>query len=128
MKFIRENIIFRFLWFTMALHILNCSVDTPDAGPQNIPEDLSYNDMESIVEIILEQIIGVENAIAEMDDTDTDESGAFTIKKGLDFSNYPSSLKSLIFCNSHITPRHSLYKEKYSEQFHPELVPPPPKA
>jgi hypothetical protein len=128
MKFIRGHFAFKVLWFVMALHILNCSVDTPDPQPENVPEDLSYNDMESIVEIVLEQVLDIDNAIAEKDDPDTDGDNGLNQKKGLDFSYHPSFIKTLL-CNSSIAVcKHALYKEKYSEQFHPELIPPPPKA
>ena len=128
MKFIREHIIFRCLWFVLALHIFNCSVDTPDPQSDNVPEDLTYNDMESVVEIVLEQVLDINNAIAEKDDTDTDGDNGLNLKKELDFSYHQSSLKTL-FCNTSIVVcKHALYKDKYSEQFHPELTPPPPKA
>ncbi|WP_422104094.1 hypothetical protein [Winogradskyella sp.] len=57
----------------MGLYLLNISVDTPDPNPEYIPEDLSINDQESIVEIIIEQILGFENAIKEYDDHDTED-------------------------------------------------------
>lgn len=57
----------------MALYLLNISVDTADPYPDHIPEDLSFNDQESIVEIVVEKILGFENAIAEYDDHDTEE-------------------------------------------------------
>ncbi len=116
------------MWFVLALHILNCSVDTADAQPENVPEDLSYNDMESVVEILLEQVLGIDNAIAETDDADTDAGGTFSIKKGVDFSYHQSPIKSLFCYNSIAISKHILYKENYSKQFHPELTPPPPKA
>lgn len=55
----------------MGLYLLNISVDTPDPYPEHIPEDLSFNDQESIVEIIVEKVLGYENAIEEYDDHDT---------------------------------------------------------
>ncbi|TXB68372.1 hypothetical protein [Phaeodactylibacter luteus] len=55
----------------MGLYLLNISVDTADPYPDYIPEDLSFNDQESIVEILLEQVLGYENAIAEYDDHDS---------------------------------------------------------
>lgn len=55
----------------MAIYLLNISVDTTDAYPENIPEDLSINDQESVIEIVLEQILGFENAIEEYDDCDS---------------------------------------------------------
>lgn len=128
MKFLREHIALQILWFAMALLIFNCSVDTADPQPENIPEDLSYNDMESVVEILLEKVLDIDNAIAEKDDADTDDGGTFSIKKGVDFSYHQSPIKSL-FCNNSIAVcKHNLYTENYPEQFHPELTPPPPKA
>ena len=57
----------------MALYLLNISVDTPDPYPEHIPEDLSFNDQESIIEIVLEQFLGYEDAIKEYDDHDTED-------------------------------------------------------
>ena len=56
----------------MGLYLLNISVDTADPDPEYIPEDLSFNDQESIVEIIIEQVLGYEDAIKEYDDHDTE--------------------------------------------------------
>lgn len=57
----------------MGLYLLNISVDTADPNPDHIPEDLSFNDQESIVEIIVEQVLGYENAIKEYDDPDSED-------------------------------------------------------
>jgi hypothetical protein len=128
MKFIREHIGFKLLWLVMALHILNCSVDSPDPQPESVPEDLSYNDMESIVEIILEQGLDIQNAIPEHEDQDTDDNGSFSIKKGVDFFVSNKFLK-IVFNRSFVDLASiRVYDEQYSEQFHPEIVPPPPKA
>jgi len=129
MKFIREHIIFRCLWFVLALNILNLSVDTPDAQPSHISEDLSVNDMESIVEIVLEQICGINNAILEHDEPGDEENNGLNAKKVVDFSNHQSinKLQSTI-PKIHLVKNFISYQGKYSEQFHPEIVPPPPKA
>lgn len=57
----------------MGLYLLNICVDTADPNPEHIPEDLSYNDQESIVEIIVEQFLGFEDAFVEYDDPDSEE-------------------------------------------------------
>ena len=57
----------------MAFYLLNICVDNPDAQPNHIPEDLSFNDQESLIEIFVEKILGYENAIAEYDDHDPEE-------------------------------------------------------
>ncbi|QNR24591.1 hypothetical protein [Croceimicrobium hydrocarbonivorans] len=62
------------LWGIMAFYLLNISVDTRDFQANDIPEDLSFNDQESMVEIIVEQILGYEDAFIEYDDPDTEES------------------------------------------------------
>ena len=74
----RNSVFVTLLWGLMGLVLLNISVDTPDPYPQFIPEDLSINDPESIVEIVVEEILGYEDAIKEYDDHDTQDQG----KKG----------------------------------------------
>lgn len=57
----------------MGLYLFNISVDAPDTDPEHIPEDLSFNDQESIVEIVVEKVLGFEDAIKEYDDHDTED-------------------------------------------------------
>ena len=57
----------------MGFYLLNISVDADDPYPQHIPEDLTYNDQESIIEIFIEKVLGFENAIEEYDDHDTED-------------------------------------------------------
>lgn len=57
----------------MAVYLFNISVDTADPSPDYLPEDLSINDQESFVELILEKVLGYENAIKEYDDPDAEE-------------------------------------------------------
>src|SRR6056297_1104490 len=71
----------------MGLYLLNISVDTADPNPEHIPEDLSINDQESIVEILVEKILGYENAIEEYDDNDTEEHNKKTNVK-IDLTNH----------------------------------------
>lgn len=70
MKKIRQHWLSRFLCGMVALIILNISVDAPDWQPNHVPEDLSYNDIESIVEWALEDVLQINNAIPEHDDAD----------------------------------------------------------
>jgi len=70
---IRNSILTKTFWGLMGLYLFNISVDTADPNPEHIPEDLSFNDQESIVEIILEQVLGFEDSIKEYDDHDTED-------------------------------------------------------
>jgi hypothetical protein len=71
----------RFIAFAMALYLFNFSIDTRDAHPDHIAEDLSLNDIESIFEFSLECIIGIHNAVAEHDERDQDHGGSFDFNK-----------------------------------------------
>ncbi len=70
---LRNNLFVRVLWGFLGLFLLNVSVDSPDPEPNHLPEDLSFNDQESIIEIVLEQLLGYDDAIVEYDDHDTEE-------------------------------------------------------
>lgn len=127
MQVLKKHIVFRYFWLFMALHILNCSIDTPDAHPDYVPEDLAYNDIESISELLLEQILGFENAVAEHDEHDTEDGTGFNIAKILLFhqSSFAFWIKYLpIFIFSKIVPL--TYEDIFATQFHPEIVSPPP--
>tara|TARA_R100001015_G_C4561253_1_gene121068 strand:+ start:116 stop:451 length:336 start_codon:yes stop_codon:yes gene_type:complete len=58
----------------MAVYLLNISIDPADPNPENIPEDLSFNDQESIIEVVVEKFLGFEDAIKEYDDNDSDDN------------------------------------------------------
>lgn len=52
----------------MAMHIFNFCADAPDVGPPRSPENLAYNDIESVLELVLEHGMNIENAIPEQED------------------------------------------------------------
>lgn len=79
----------------MGLYMLNISVDTADPNPQHIPEDLTFNDQESIIEVILEQILGYENAIQEYDDNDTEDHNTKKPNLKIDLINHLSKVDHL---------------------------------
>lgn len=58
--------------------LLNLSVDTSDFHQEILGEDLSINDQESMIELILEQGFGLEDCIPEFDDVDNEEQGSDT--------------------------------------------------
>jgi hypothetical protein len=71
----------------MGLYLLNISVDSADPNPEYIAEDLSINDQESIIEIVLEKVLGYENAIEEYDDNDSEDHNKKTNVK-IDLTNH----------------------------------------
>ncbi|WP_116108950.1 hypothetical protein [Lewinella sp. IMCC34191] len=70
---IRHSNYLRLFWGVMAAGLLNLSVDAPDMFAHHVPEDLTHNDQESIIELIVEMGLGFEDAFAEYDDDDRKE-------------------------------------------------------
>ena len=126
MRKIREHILFRIFGFVLALHILNCAVDIPDPQPQYIAENLSYNEMESLVEVALEEVLQINDAIAEYDDLDADDTYNFAFKKVITFCSQesaPIQIENTTKPNTHIG---FVYEALYVPLFHPEITSPPP--
>ena len=92
---IRNSLSLKIFWGILAVYCLNISVDTPDSLPNYVSEDLSINDQESIIEILLENVLGIENAIPEVDDNDTDGLSKNNTSQfdTLTYSIYNQSLK-----------------------------------
>jgi hypothetical protein len=75
----RKRIFFwfqRLFYMLMALHVINLSVDAPDqhiyvSATGVIQEDLTFNEIESISEWILEHVLGIDDAVPEHDEPDT---------------------------------------------------------
>ncbi len=127
MKLIREHIISKIICLLLALHIFNVCVDSPDAQPAYIPEDLSVNEMESVVEIVLEKGFEIENAISEHDEPVESDSQNIELSKHFKlYSNhYVISLTNHYLGNIY---HNSLYiSPKYIVGIQ-EINPPPPKA
>lgn len=95
---IRKSVFFRFLWILVCIQMFNISVDAPDGHTDAIKEDLSINEMESVVEIVLEQCFDIADAIPEHDEEDDNEANSIG-KYSLQF-----------FCNSQ---QHSIEKAQH---------------
>ncbi|TAF63450.1 MAG: hypothetical protein EAZ55_13715 [Cytophagales bacterium] len=90
-----------YLWGFVCLCILNLSIDAPDKLPNYIPEDLSYNDQESLIEFIIEISLGFGDTILEYDDDDDTKESIFKKKITLDLFIIPSVLKqdnNIVIC------------------------------
>ena len=111
----------------MALHILNCSIDTPDAQPDSIAEDLSINDIESISELVIEQIFGFDNAISEHDEHDTQDGYSFEIAKILLYFHSTEILIQPHIIVFHITDTSNTgFRVQSFAQILIEIISPPP--
>ncbi len=62
----------------MAFYVLNVSIDAPDGyvkpnGLGEYKEDLSFNEIESFSELLLEDFFDLKNAVPERDESDEEE-------------------------------------------------------
>ena len=122
---IRNNIFSKVLWGLIGLHLLNISVDTKDPNPEHIPEDLSINDQESIIEIVIEKVLGYEDAIKEYDDHDTEDHNKKTNVK-IDLTTHSfvvNILNSLVFKTK--PQKFPDYKTYVTNGFYKLDIPPP---
>lgn len=76
-KQLSNFLVYRYLCFLMALHVINISIDTSDrtflsGRATAYHKDLSSNEIESITEFVLETCLGIVDAIPEQDDPDDD--------------------------------------------------------
>jgi len=128
MKSLRESKYFRFFWLALALHILNISIDAPDRYAEDFPEDLTINDIESISELVLEDFLLIDNAIAEHDEQDNADGLSFEISKILLYAHAFPCFKTTEIHYSEESINLPLYKNWMMNQFHPDQVAPPPKV
>ncbi len=69
----------------MAMYLFNICADAPDPGGTNTTENLAYNDMESVLEIIPEHALQIGNAIAEHDNANSEHPEQTQVLKLLFF-------------------------------------------
>ncbi len=71
--YIRNSIFSEVFCGLLGLYLLNISIDAVDSTPSHIAEDLSINDQESIIELVIEKILGYGDVFKEHDDPDTED-------------------------------------------------------
>jgi hypothetical protein len=127
MRQLRTHILFRFFWVMLSVHILNFSIDTPDRLPNNVPEDLNVNDIESVLELVLEDVLQIPDAVQEHDEQDTEEGYSLEIKKILSFAHFEELLSFKHFCFCYIE-KCKLVSYFFIPDFFSEVFIPPPQA
>lgn len=112
-----------FTW-GLLLGFLNLSIDPPDREAPGQREDTTINEIESLVELIAEQWLGIDDFLPEHDESD--DSGF--LKKGLGYR-----------CTRHVAliskPAENwcvvttyLFADRFTAQYEPEPRVPPPWA
>ena len=116
----------RLLCGLLALYLLNISIDPPDWYSNAVPEDLSINDQESILEVVIEKVMGYENAIVEYDDNDSNRETS--LKKGASIDHFvlvSCHLKHSLVSSLDIGIANSFYLERIPAVYLETFSPPP---
>jgi len=120
-----QNKFVRFFWGLMSIYLLNISVDTTNLSLyENSPKGIEYNEQDSIVEIILEQVLDFEDIVKEIDCEDCD---VFMLKMKLAknvFIRYDFSDMTLFFLNT--TKKDFFFNQDLFRKISlPKIIPPP---
>lgn len=122
---IRNSVFTKIFWGLVGLYLLNISVDSADLNPEPIPEDLSINDQESIIEIVAEKVLGYEDAFKEYDDNDAEDHNKNTNVK-IDLTTHCIDEKPLDYQISITTSRKfPCYNAFLTKGFQKLDIPPP---
>lgn len=78
-RLLKQNKYIKYFSCFLSIYMLNLSIDVTDNINSSASNNLSLNDQESIIEVVLEKVLGFENVITEKDISDTDKS--FALKK-----------------------------------------------
>jgi hypothetical protein len=116
----------RFFCLVLALHFLNCSIDSKDPNPDAIPEDLGFNDIEHVTEFVAEIVFGWNNAFEEHDERDAEDGTSIDVIKFF-FNNYSVHIDHQIACVSK-SAKFVLTNTQDVNSLPREVTSPPPKA
>jgi len=117
----------KYLSLLLALQVFNCSVDPPDREADGTPEDLNFNDMESVVEIVLENVFGINNAMPEHDEPDH-QGGGFSWKLAMDPTFAPASYIATLWNSTAEQRVGAPVAKEWEGRYRPQPTAPPPKA
>lgn len=124
-KWIRDTVFIKVLWGFMSIYLFNISVDAPEA--ENFIQESFFNEQESIVEIVVEQVLGYEEAIDEHDENKCeDQNQKKNSKLDIDIQYFSNSIFETNFSPKK-TANYNDFSEKISGGFY-QLFTPPPQA
>ena len=122
----RKHTGIRIFWGLIALYMLNICVDSPDLFP-NQPENLNINDQESVIELVVEQVLDLGDVIPEYDDNDTEEHTSSKTSVTLDHFIVDKSLIAFQQNFSLLKKQNTLFALANFRNLSLEVDAPPPK-
>lgn len=129
MKLTAVHIGHRFLWMLMALHILNFSIDNPHTFKESDKVDYDFEEIDSMVELVLEDIMQIENAIPEHH-TKTPLTHKMNLKKAVwVFEQQPELVfEEVAFPNYKVVYSNPFYRDPSYHSPYLALFSPPPEV
>ncbi|MEA1786032.1 hypothetical protein U1E44_08020 [Arenibacter sp. GZD96] len=125
---LRHSVVLNYFWGFMCFYMLNLSVDAPNPQGAKVTADSAFNDQESMIEMIVEKILGFEDAIVENDDHDTSHEQRQKKNMNLDFFVLATGTETIV----HNFPANA--RKKYASPFtdvnmrYSEVFSPPPEV
>ena len=111
----------------MALYLLNICVDSPDFH-KNTPENLTINDQESLIELVVEQVLDLGNIIPEQDDADSEKNNSGKASFSLDHFILDSfSTKGNGICLA-LNQKHEAWSDSFYAVAYLQIDAPPPQS
>ncbi|NBL65319.1 hypothetical protein GV828_08935 [Flavobacterium sp. NST-5] len=123
-QLIKNSTFTPFFWFMLGLFFLNISVNPADIDLKTKTAS-TYNEQESLIEIIVEKVFGFEDAIAEQDDTELED---FSLKNNFKLSvlMFPeNNYFEILFFENHSSRKIFLTKNFTSFHYFNLISPPP---
>ena len=126
MKALRRHVSFRIFCFLIGLHVLNLSIGVSEEQSGSMAACTNFNDIESITELIAEQMLDCENAFPEHDEKDQSAQVIKTIKTQVFFQPQLSvSIAPVVFAAADVVVTSS-FQEPFYSPFSPGIISPPP--
>jgi hypothetical protein len=122
-QLIRKSYLFYFLIWMLIIQISNLCIDAPELHPEYHQENLTFNEMESILEVILEVVFCWEDALPENQDND---DGKESKRSGKSKIKIPVPSRFAYFYLNQHQYAGPLYKYNFFYQNHKLLFCPPP--
>ncbi|MES2650607.1 MAG: hypothetical protein V4663_02650 [Bacteroidota bacterium] len=119
----------KFLWILMALYLLNCSVDTTGLFVSALESNsIVQNDQESIIEIVVEQFLGFEQAIPECADNDMDQKATLKKAQLIDLFIIPNLDQQAYTFSGYAKKQHPIERTNHALKFYFKVPSPPPEV
>lgn len=123
----RNTTFVSYFWGFMAMYFLNICVDASDIHHNAIPEDLSYNEQESIIELVVEKVFDLGDVFQEQDDEDPEDYSKKGISK-LDLSFLKLEFSTQIFGVFSTSKNNFTVRKSFFSEPHYQLEKPPPEV